>query len=92
MSRLVVLTDWKSQTDIIQHPNVTFYDFYAAYTDPITGDKSAYLDSRDGILTQSAPNIGPIMFDEITASDGSVRQLQWTARVEGSHGFTGNSK
>lgn len=88
-----MLADHFPQTDIvIQHPNVTFYDFYAAYTDPIAGDKSAYLNSRDGILTQSAPNIGPIMFDEITAADGSVRQLQWTARVEGSHDFTGNSK
>ncbi|GAB7347298.1 hypothetical protein MBLNU459_g3382t2 [Dothideomycetes sp. NU459] len=84
------LDDHTNTDVVIQHPNVTFYDFYGAYTDPITSDKEAYLNSRDGILTQSAPNIGPIAFDEITASDGSVRQLQWTARVEGSHGFSGN--
>lgn len=37
-------------------------------------------------------DIGPVFFDEITATDGAVRQLQWTARVEGGHGIKGNSK
>ena len=80
------------QTDtVIRHPNVTFYDFYAAYTDPITADKDAYLSNRTGILTQSAPNIGPVFWQDITCSDGITRQLEWTARVESSVPAT-NSK
>lgn len=32
------------QTDaVISHPNVVHYDFYAAYTDPIAADRTAYL-------------------------------------------------
>ena len=32
------------QTDtVITHPDVVFYDFYAAYTDPIASDAAAYL-------------------------------------------------
>ncbi|KAI0134670.1 cellobiose dehydrogenase [Xylariales sp. AK1849] len=71
-------------TDVyVTHPDVVFYDFYAAYTDPIPGDKEKYLTNRTGILTQAAPNIGPMFWDEITSADGGVRQLQYTARVEG---------
>jgi cellobiose dehydrogenase (acceptor) len=41
---------------------------------------------RIGPLTQAAPDIGPMMWEEITGPDGIVRQMQWTARVEGSNG------
>ena len=77
---------------MIRHPNVTFYDFYAAYMNPITADKDAYLNNRTGILTQSAPNIGPIFWQDITCSDGITRQLEWTARVEPSSLATDNSE
>ncbi|KAF3058966.1 Cellobiose dehydrogenase [Daldinia childiae] len=76
---------WKTDT-VITHPNVVFYDFYEAWDNPNVADKSLYLDSRSGILAQAAPNIGPMFWDEIKGDDGVVRQLQWTARVEGSAG------
>ena len=50
------------------------------------------VDERSGILAQAAPNIGPVMFDEIYGADGRVRSMQWTARVEPSLGETSNSK
>jgi cellobiose dehydrogenase (acceptor) len=50
------------------------------------------VDERSGILAQAAPNIGPVMFDEITGIDGRVRSMQWTARVEASLGETSSSK
>ncbi len=46
---------------ILTHPDVVFYDFYEAWTTPIQTDEDAYLKSRTGILTQSAPNIGPMV-------------------------------
>ena len=46
---------------ILTHPDVVFYDFYEAWTTPNEGDKAAYLTNRTGILTQSAPNIGPMV-------------------------------
>jgi cellobiose dehydrogenase (acceptor) len=46
---------------ILTHPDVVFYDFYEAWTDPNAGDEAAYLDSRSGILAQAAPNIGPMV-------------------------------
>ncbi|KAK3375743.1 hypothetical protein B0T24DRAFT_206703 [Lasiosphaeria ovina] len=73
---------------IITHPDVVFYDFYEAWDTPIETDKVDYLSNRTGILTQSAPNIGPMIWDEIKGSDGIVRQLQWTARVEGNDQIT----
>ncbi|KAI0971401.1 fungal cellulose binding domain-containing protein [Xylaria arbuscula] len=82
------LDDHVNTDTVITHPDVVFYDFYAAYTDPNTTDTSLYLNSRTGILTQAAPNIGPIFFDEVTGADGIVRQLEWTSRVEGSDGTT----
>lgn len=48
---------------IVTHPDVVPYDFYGAWTDPIAADKDAYLGNRTGILTQSAPNIGPMVRD-----------------------------
>ncbi|KAL2258798.1 hypothetical protein VTK26DRAFT_7745 [Humicola hyalothermophila] len=68
---------------ILTHPDVVFYDFYEAWDEPIEGDRKAYLESRSGILAQAAPNIGPMMWEEVTPSDGIARQFQWTARVEG---------
>jgi cellobiose dehydrogenase (acceptor) len=44
------------------------------------------VDHRTGILAQAAPNIGPMFWEEIKGADGIIRQLQWTARVEGSFG------
>ncbi|KKA30608.1 hypothetical protein TD95_000828 [Thielaviopsis punctulata] len=85
------LEDHTNTDIVVSHPDVEFYDFYAAYQSPITSDKELYLNERSGILAQSAPNIGPIFFDEIEGADGVVRQLQWTARVEGGHGFTSNT-
>ncbi|KAK6070571.1 fungal cellulose binding domain-containing protein [Seiridium cupressi] len=71
-------------TDIyVTHPDVVFYDFYAAWRDPIPSDKEKYLSNRTGILTQSAPNIGPMFWDQVMSSDGIVRQMQYTSRVEG---------
>ncbi|KAJ9629376.1 hypothetical protein H2203_001749 [Taxawa tesnikishii (nom. ined.)] len=84
------LQDHANTDIVIQHPNVTAYDWYGAYKAPIAADKEAYLSSRTGPLTQSAPDIGPMFWEEITGSDGSVRQLQYTARVEGGHGYSNN--
>ncbi len=39
----------------------------------------------------AAPNINPMFWEEITGADGIVRQLQWTARVEGSLGAPNGS-
>ncbi|TGJ83688.1 hypothetical protein E0Z10_g5078 [Xylaria hypoxylon] len=80
------LNDHVNTDTVITHPSVVFYDFYEAYDTPNTTDTSLYLKSRSGILAQAAPNIGPIFFEEIKGADGIVRQLEWTARVEGSGG------
>ncbi|AEO69014.1 7e45c51e-662f-416f-b7f7-870b6473ba8f [Thermothielavioides terrestris] len=78
------LDDHCNTDTVITHPNVVFYDFYAAWDNPIPSDEQSYLNSRSGILAQAAPNIGPMFWEEIKGADGIVRQLQWTARVEGS--------
>ncbi|KAI5861982.1 carbohydrate-binding module family 1 protein [Durotheca rogersii] len=80
------LEDHTNTDTVVTHPDVKFYDFYEAWDDPIPADKDQYLGSRSGILAQAAPNIGPLFWDEIQGADGVVRQLQWTARVEGSAG------
>lgn len=78
--------DDHTNTDIvIEHPNVSFYDFYAAYNTPITADKDRYLDNLTGILTQSAPNLSVLFWQEIEGEYGITRQLQWTVRVESGH-------
>lgn len=94
------LEDHTNTDVVISHPDVVHYDFYEAYDEPNATDAEMYLskstapltqsqadqtDDRAGILAQAAPNIGPLFFDEITGADGIVRQLQWTARVEGGH-------
>ena len=79
--------DDHTNTDlVIRHPDVKFYDFYAAFTTPISSDASAYLSKRDGILAQAAPNIGPMFWESVYGADGITRQLQYTARVEGPNG------
>jgi cellobiose dehydrogenase (acceptor) len=77
------LNDHVNTDLVIKHPNISFYDFYAAWNTPIEADKNAYLSKRSGILAQSAPNIGPLAWEVVKGSDGIDRQLQWTARVEG---------
>ncbi|KAF1937015.1 cellobiose dehydrogenase [Clathrospora elynae] len=77
------LNDHVNTDLVVRHPNISFYDFYAAWDTPIEADKEAYLSKRSGILAQSAPNIGPLAWEVITGSDGIDRSLQWTARVEG---------
>ncbi|CZT21382.1 related to cellobiose dehydrogenase [Ramularia collo-cygni] len=80
--------DDHANTDIvITHPNVTSYDFYGAYEKPIVSDVDRFLANRTGMLTQSAPNLATVFWQEITGADGITRQLQWTARGEGSHGI-----
>ncbi|KAI1380835.1 hypothetical protein F4677DRAFT_199933 [Hypoxylon crocopeplum] len=77
------LMDHVNTDTYFTHPDVVFYDFYEAWTTPIVSDKQKYLSNRTGILAQAAPNIGPVFWDEIMGADGIVRQVQWTARVEG---------
>jgi cellobiose dehydrogenase (acceptor) len=55
------LVDHVNTDTIVTHPDVVFYDFYAAWTDPIASDKESYLKNRTRILAQSAPNIGPMV-------------------------------
>ena len=86
------LDDHVNTDVVISHPNVTFYDYYAAYDTPIASDQTAYLKSRTGMLAQSAPNINPIFFESIYGADGITRQLEWTSRCEGSLGEPDASK
>lgn len=55
------LVDHVNTDTIITHPDVVFYDFYEAWDTPNPSDESAYLGNRTGILTQAAPNIGPMV-------------------------------
>lgn len=85
------LNDHVNTDLVVRHPNVSFYDFYQAWTEPFEDDKSLYLNKRSGILAQSAPNIGPLAWQNIKGSDGIERSLQWTARVEPSPPATDNT-
>ncbi|TVY84745.1 Cellobiose dehydrogenase [Lachnellula suecica] len=80
------LGDHLNTDTVISHPNISYYDWVAAWDTPIATDASNYLKSRIGPLAQAAPDIGPMMWEEITGPDGIVRQFQWTSRVEGSGG------
>ena len=84
------LNDHVNTDTVISHPSINFYDYYAAYNTPIAADASLYLKSRSGMLAQSAPNIAPVFWETIACSDGITRQLQWTARCEGSLGAPNN--
>ncbi|CAJ2502785.1 Uu.00g101790.m01.CDS01 [Anthostomella pinea] len=77
------LVDHVNTDTFITHPDVVFYDFYAAWDTPDPNDEAKYLTNRTGILAQSAPNIGPVFWEEVTGGDGIVRQIHWTARIEG---------
>ncbi|KAH8672005.1 putative cellobiose dehydrogenase [Tricladium varicosporioides] len=86
------LSDHLNTDTVLSHPNVSYYDWPAAWLTPIEADKTAYLTKRSGPLAQAAPNIGPIMWEEVTGPDGIKRTMQWQARVEGSRGVpNGNS-
>lgn len=81
-----------ANTDMVaSHPNVTAYDFYGAYDDPIEADKELYLDSRAGIFATAAPGPNTMLWQSFIASDGITRQLQWTVRAEGSLGEEGDT-
>jgi cellobiose dehydrogenase (acceptor) len=54
------LEDHTNTDTVVSHPDVVFYNFYDAYTDPIPADEEKYLGQRSGILAQAAPNIGPV--------------------------------
>ena len=83
--------DDHTNTDIvISHPSINFYDYYGAWSNPIVADKTSYLNKRTGPIAQSAPNIAPLFFQSITGADGVKRQLEWTARCEGSLGAPDN--
>ncbi|KAF2220696.1 hypothetical protein BDZ85DRAFT_203325 [Elsinoe ampelina] len=84
------LDDHTNTDTVVRVPSSVFYDFYGAFKAPIEADRDAYLNGRTGILTQSAPNIGPVFWEEIDGADGIKRQLQWTARVEGSANMGNN--
>jgi cellobiose dehydrogenase (acceptor) len=84
------LDDHANTEIVITHPNVEFYDFYEAYTDPIPSDSKKYLDERSGILAQSAPNLAVVFWHNQVGPDGITRSNQWTARVESSHGVKSN--
>ncbi|KAM7182813.1 cellobiose dehydrogenase [Rhypophila sp. PSN 637] len=72
-------------TDLeVAHSSVVNYDFYGAWSKPIQSDSQLYLNSRSGILAQSAPNFGPMFWDIVTPADGINRHFHWQARVEGS--------
>ncbi|RDW73920.1 cellobiose dehydrogenase protein [Coleophoma crateriformis] len=80
------LDDHLNTNLVISHPSVKYYDWLAAWDTPNTTDSTNYLNSRTGPFAQAAPNIGPMFWEEIECSDGITRQLQYTARVEGSEG------
>jgi cellobiose dehydrogenase (acceptor) len=80
------LDDHLNTDCVISHPNISYYDWVQAWDTPNITDETNYLTKRIGPLTQAAPDIGPMMWEEITGPDGIVRQFQWTSRVEGSGG------
>ncbi|BCS19750.1 cellobiose dehydrogenase [Aspergillus puulaauensis] len=79
------LMDHPNTEVVVQHPDIVFYDFYGAWDDPVEADKQSYISNRTGPLAQAAPNVNPVFFDQVTGPDGVTRQLQYQARVEGSH-------
>jgi cellobiose dehydrogenase (acceptor) len=86
------LADHLNTDCVISHPNISYYDWPAAWNTPIEADKVSYLKNRTGPFAQAAPNIGPMMWEVIKGPDGIDRQMQWTSRVEGSNGVpNGNS-
>ncbi|KAF5485339.1 Cellobiose dehydrogenase [Colletotrichum siamense] len=67
----------------ITHKDVNYYDFQiGAWESPIQADVDAYLKNRTRMLTMTAPNDRPIMWEVVDGPDGP-RQFQYTARVAG---------
>ncbi|KAF2021311.1 hypothetical protein BU24DRAFT_19012 [Aaosphaeria arxii CBS 175.79] len=85
------LNDHVNTDTVVRHPNVSFYDFYKAWDGEYPSDSKQYLADRSGILAQSAPNIGPVAWEDVKGSDGIERAIQWTARVEPSPPATDNT-
>lgn len=86
------LIDHLNTDVVVEHEDVVQYNYTDAWYNPIEADKEMYLQDRSGILAAAAPNIGPMIWDDITVSDGTTRQLQWTCRMEGSLDLMGNRK
>ncbi|KAH8155796.1 uncharacterized protein LAJ45_00808 [Morchella importuna] len=81
-----------TNTDMVfSHASVTSYDFYAAYDNPNTTDMNLYLNQRAGILATAAPGPNTMLWESFLGTDGITRQLQWTARSEGSLGQEGTN-
>lgn len=82
-----------TNTDLVfSHPSIVPYDFYAAWNNPIAADKTKYLNSRAGILAGAAPAPNTMAWEKIPGTvDTIARQLQWTIRVEGSLGASGDN-
>jgi len=86
------LMDHTNTDVVISHPSIVPYDFYAAWDAPIAADKTRYLNSRAGPLSGAAPAPNTMAWETIPGSvDGIARQVQWTIRVEGSMGATGDN-
>jgi len=77
------LDDHLNTDMIIGHPNISYYHWETTFDTPNVTDADNYLKKRTGPFAQAAPNIGPMFWEEITGPDKVVRQLQYTARVEG---------
>jgi cellobiose dehydrogenase (acceptor) len=82
------LVDHVNTDTYIVHPDVVFYDFYEAWKKPIESDKEAYLNERTGVLTQAAPNIGPVVWTSrsplclcLTLTDHSSGTRLWAPMV-----------
>ena len=86
------LMDHLNTDVVVEHEDVVQYNYTDAWYNPIEADKDMYLQDRSGIFAAAAPNIGPMIWDDITVSDGTTRQLQWTCRMEGSLDLMGNRK
>ncbi|KAA8893690.1 cellobiose dehydrogenase-like protein [Sphaerosporella brunnea] len=81
-----------TNTDLVfSHPAIVDYDFYGAYTSPVAADANLYLNSRAGVFSSAAPGIPLVLYDQVNGTDGILRQLQWTARSEGSVGEKGTT-
>ena len=85
------LSDHTDTEVVMSHPSVVSYDFYGAYNNPRPADRDLYLSQRAGVLTSSAPGPRTMFWESVIPSDGTPRQLQWTARAEGSLGAKGQT-
>lgn len=90
------LMDHKNTDVVISHPSIIPYDFYAAWNSTIGGkygtDQAQYIASRSGPLSGAAPAPNAMAWESIPGTvDSITRQLQWTARAEGSMGEEGDT-